>query len=399
VDGAGYVSRTAYFDCFAGAAGDMVLGALMHCGVPPERLREMLAGLDIGEWRLDAESVTRSGIGSLRVRVSAPPEAGQGRHLPEIEKIIGGAGLDAEVAESAVRVFRRLAEAEARVHRADINRLHFHEVGALDAIVDIVGTCALLHELGVGKVVASPLPMGHGFVECMHGVIPLPPPAVVELTRGVPVYGAGIEGELVTPTGAALLTTLAESFGVLPRMAPVSIGYGAGTREFPDRPNLLRVIVGEEAQPQSDDDVAIVETNIDDMSPQFYDVVMDRLFSAGALDVLAQPVQMKKNRPGTLVTVVCRPDGADRLAAILFAETTTLGVRMWRAGRRCMGRCVVPVTTEYGTIRVKVAEWGDSVRKAMPEYEDVRRLSEAADVPARVVWESAMAGYRTQGEQ
>jgi uncharacterized protein (TIGR00299 family) protein len=241
--------------------------------------------------------------------------------------------------------------------------------------------------------------MGHGFVECMHGVIPLPAPAVVELTRGHPVYGARVEGELVTPTGAAIMTTLSEEFGALPHMTPAVVGYGAGAREIHDRPNLLRVIIGDEGRRFDDDEVVIVETNIDDMTPQFYDVVMDRLFAAGALDVLCQPIQMKKNRPGTLVTVICPPDDADRVTGVLFAETTTLGVRSWRAGRRCMERRVVSVLTGYGSVRIKVAERGDAPRKAMPEYDDVKRLSDASAVPARVVWEAAMAAYWKDQDQ
>lgn len=392
------MSRVAYFDCFSGTSGDMILGALLQCGVEPKRLREALSSLKIGDWTLQVESVTRHGIGALRVHVEAVDEATHGRHLHHIEQIISEAELPASVINQALAIFRRLGEAEAAVHQTDVQSLHFHEVGAVDAIVDIVGACLLLHMLGIQRVVCSPLPMGRGFVECMHGTIPLPAPAVVELTKGVPTYGVDIEAELVTPTGAAILTTLAESFGPLPAMVMSQSGYGAGSRDLENRPNLLRVVLGEDQAPGQVEEVAIIETNIDDMSPQFYETAMDRLFAAGALDVYLQPVIMKKSRPGTLLTVLCDPYLADNLAATLFAETSTLGVRITKAERRCMARHVSTVSTPYGEIRMKSARWGDQVVKAAPEYEDVRKAAENAGVPATQVWETAMLAFRTKEE-
>lgn len=398
--------RTAYFDCFSGVSGDMALGALIQCGVEPDRLKELLSGLDLGDWSLSAERVSRHGIGALRVTVHAPDAHGHGRHLADIEHIIERASLPAWVAQSAASVFAHLAEAEARIHQTDVQSLHFHEVGAVDAIIDIVGACALLHELGVDHIAASPLPMGHGFVECMHGTIPLPAPAVIELTRGIPTYGVDVEGELVTPTGAAILAALAAQFGPAPPMKVMASGYGAGSRDLPDRPNLLRVVIGEGAAAsgpdgpcgsEDRDDIAVIETNMDDLSPQFYDTAMARLFAAGALDVFTHPVQMKKNRPGTMLTVLCRPVDVDLMAAVLFAETTTLGIRVTRAQRRCMERSSVVVSTEYGDIRVKTAWWGEEIAKAMPEYDDVKHAAEQSSTPAPVVWESALAAYRMKG--
>lgn len=388
--------RIAYFDCFSGASGDMILGALLHAGADADALRQMLSRLDIGAWSLEMEDVARHGIGALRAIVRTPEESGHGRHLHHIETIIRSAGLPREVEEPAIAIFRRLGEAEAAIHQTDVESLHFHEVGAVDAIVDIVGACVLLHLLGIERVFASPLPMGHGFVECMHGTIPLPAPAVVELTKGVPTYGVDAEAELVTPTGAAILTTLAESFGPMPALRTKAVGYGAGSRELPDRPNLLRVVIGEEPREASVDTVAVVETNIDDLSPQFYEAAMERLFQAGALDVFLQPVVMKKSRPGVLVTALCPPALVEKVAAVLFAETTTLGVRIYEARRQCMERRLVPVETPYGAIRMKVARWGDMVDRAMPEYEDVRRAADAARAPVTRVWEAAMLAYREQ---
>ncbi len=386
------MARVAYFDCFSGVSGDMALGALLACGIAPEQLQKALSGLDIGAWSLEVEPVSRHGIGALHVVLKAPQDPSHGRHLHHIEEIISQAALPSKVQEAAIAVFRNLAQAEAHIHQTDIQSLHFHEVGAVDAILDIVGTCLLLEQLGVDQVVASPLPMGRGFVDCMHGRIPLPAPAVVELTKGIPTYGVDVEAELVTPTGAALLTTLATNFGPQPLMRVTASGYGAGTRELPDRPNLLRVLIGEVEEPRGET-IAVVETNIDDLSPQFYESVMERLFTAGALDVYTQPILMKKNRPAVLLTVLCPPELVDRMASLLFEQTTTLGVRTCNVQRRCMARDWVQVDTIYGKIRVKVARWGNAVAKAMPEYDDVKKAADACAAPVARVWEAAMAAY------
>jgi len=390
------VARIAYFDCFSGASGDMILGALLQCGVRTGELGEYFRRLDLGHWSLTAEPVTRHGIAGFRVVVECTEEQEHGRHLGDIEDLIRQAGLPAVVEERAIAVFRRLAEAEAAIHQRDVQSLHFHEVGAVDAVVDIVGACALLDILNVSEVVCSPLPMGRGFVECMHGTIPLPAPAVAELTKGCPVYGVDVEAELVTPTGAAILTTLASRFGPMPPMKVAEVGYGAGSRELADRPNLLRVFIGETASPPDRDEVAVVETNIDDLSPQFYEAAIERLFKAGALDVFTQPIYMKKNRPAVLLSVICPPELVDAVAEVMFAETSTIGVRIMKAERRCMNRWIEVVSTEFGDIRMKVAQWQDTATKAMPEYDDIRRLADEKGVPVQQVWEAAMAAYRNK---
>jgi uncharacterized protein (TIGR00299 family) protein len=387
------MGRTAYFDCASGISGDMTLAALLDCGGDAEMLISRLQSLNLGEWSLAVTDVSDHGIGARHVAVSVPPEQGHGRHLHHIEEIIRGGDLPPTVQDRAIAVFRRLAEAEAEIHKVDVQSLHFHEVGAVDAIVDIVGVCLLLDQLKVDRIACSPLPMGHGFVECMHGVIPLPAPATVALTRGFPTYGVDVEGELVTPTGAALMTTLATEFGPQPAMHVERVGYGAGTRRYPDRPNVLRVMLGE-ADVRATEEVCVVETNIDDLSPQLYDITQDRLFEAGALDVFTAPVFMKKNRPATLLTVLCSEQALRNIVAVLFAETTTLGVRISRCGRLCMERETVVLATEYGDIRIKVACWDGEQAKAMPEYDDVKAAALRNGVPARVIADAAMAAYR-----
>ncbi len=389
--------RVAYFDCPSGIAGDMTLAALMDCGVDAAVLSDGLRSLRLDPWELRVVEDSDHGIGGLHAEVAVSAESGHGRHLHHIEEIIGASEVPHRVKEQAIAVFRRLGEAEAAIHRVDIQQLHFHEVGAVDAIVDIVGACLLLDLLGVDTVTCSPLPMGRGQVECMHGVIPLPAPATVALTQGVRTYGVELEAELVTPTGAALMVTLAERFGPQPSMRVQKVGYGIGTRRFSDRPNVLRVMIGE-ADAIELGQVVVIETNIDDLSPQFYDIAMERLFEAGALDVYTSAIGMKKNRPGTLLTVLCPEDRVRSVTEVLFSETTTLGVRMFRCDRLCMERKTVSVATRYGTIRLKIASWEGGNPKVMPEYEDVKAAAMQFGVPARVISEHAIAAYRKMQE-
>lgn len=386
------MTRLAYFDCFSGASGDMLLGALLDAGRDDLDLSVLLSGLAIGDWTCTVEKIARHGIGASRVHITAPPDRGHGRRLADIETIITNSRLPESVVDRSVAVFRRLAAAEAHVHQTDVQSIHFHEVGAVDAIIDIVGVCALLDALHIDAVYASALPAGHGFVECMHGTIPIPAPAVLELTSGIPTYGVDVEAELVTPTGAALLVELAQGFGSMPAMRPASAGYGAGIRELPDRPNLLRVIIGERAEVPEATEVLRVETTIDDLSPQFYEIAMERLFAAGALDVTLQPVHGKKNRPAVLCTVLCERPGFDAIADVLFSETTTLGIRYAPMQRVCLERRSVSVRTAYGQVRVKVGMWNDQ-EKPMPEYEDVRALAQSSGVPARVIAQAALRAY------
>jgi hypothetical protein len=387
--------RTLYFDCFAGASGDMILGALVAAGVNPRDLRDQLALLDVAGFEITFETVDRSGISATHARVATADEK-QHRHLGTILKIIESSRLSAAVKARASRIFTRLGEAEARVHNVAVEKIHFHEVGALDAIVDVVGACIGFELLGVERFVSSPLHVGSGTVEMAHGRFPVPPPAVVELLRDVPVYSTDITGELVTPTGAAIISTVcAGEFGPLPSMRVAASGYGAGSRRYENFPNALRVLLGEDgvAGTAASEKLVMIETNLDDTSPQIVGYAMERAFALGALDCYVTPVLMKKNRPGVVVSVLCRAAERETLTKLLFDETTTLGVRSYEVERRALVREFVGVETEFGRINVKVARGGDGgVCNAAPEYEDCRAAAARAGVPLRVVeWAARIA--------
>src|SRR5215470_5939637 len=331
--------RVAYFDCPSGASGDMILGALVDAGVSVEALRAELAKLGVVGWRLAAREVRRGAFRATKVDVELDAGVRQEhRHLGDIVRILQGSGLPAAVVDGALRVFQRLAEAEARVHGTSVDEVHFHEVGAVDAIVDVTGAIVALRLLGVDAIHVSALPIGGGFVESAHGRMPIPGPGTAELLRNFPVVDTGVQAELVTPTGAAILTTLAAGAGRMPAMTVERVGYGAGTRDFPDRPNVLRVFVGEIAGDAATETVAQVETTIDDMSPQLYEPLMDRLFEAGALDVFLTPVIMKRSRPGTVLTALCPPDRVAALSRVLFEESSTIGVRWTEMSRARLER-------------------------------------------------------------
>lgn len=388
--------KIAYFDCFSGVSGDMTLGALLACGIDADDLRAELARLKLPGWKLEVQTTSVNGIGATDVTVALTEPQGHGRHLSDIARILEASDLADSVRGKALTVFQRLAEAEAKIHQTTPDRIHFHEVGAVDAIVDIVGACVALERLGVEAAYCSPLPMGRGFVQCAHGAIPLPAPAVLELLRGYPVYDANIEGELVTPTGAALMSTLAETFGAMPTMTLHTIGYGAGKQRFPDRPNVLRVVLGETVEDafSGAPEIAVLETNLDDFSPQFYEPLSERLFAAGAVDVYMTPIQMKKGRPATLLTVLAPPEKAEELAGLLFTETTTLGVRFSKMRRLCVEREWVTVQTPYGPIRIKVGRWRGTETTASPEYEDVKAAAAAHGVPVKVVYQAGLLSYK-----
>lgn len=396
------IMRTLYFDCFAGASGDMILGALVGAGLDPRALTEQLSLLGVSGYEISFEKVDRSGISATRARVSTAHEHAH-RHLGDILKIIYGSNLSDSVKDRAARVFSRLAEAEARVHDVPVERIHFHEVGALDAIVDVVGACIGFDLLGVGRFACSELHVGSGMVEMAHGRFPIPPPAVAELLKDAPIYSSDIRGELVTPTGAAIITTVCGEFGPMPSMRVRATGYGAGTREYQNFPNVLRVMLGDEAEAPGDEAtyerLVVVETNIDDMSPQLYGHLMERAFEAGALDCYFTPAQMKKNRPGVLVTILCRPERKDAVSELLFTETTTLGVRFQEVRRRSLERETVKVETEFGPIDVKVARLRGRLIKEMPEYEQCREAALKSGVPVRAVEAAARSSFhRSRGE-
>lgn len=391
-----------YFDAFAGASGDMILGALVAAGVDPDALLDELKLLGVSNYEIEFREATKAGIKATHAVVRTAPEQHH-RNLGDILTIIDRSPLRDAVKRRAARIFTRLAEAEARVHNESVDRVHFHEVGATDAIVDIVGACIGFELLGVERFKASALHTGSGTVEMAHGRFPVPPPAVIELVGGAPVYQTDIRGELLTPTGAAIITTVCtDGYGALPQIEITSSGYGAGGRDYPRFPNALRIIVGDTSDAGDDKDVeretlTMLETNIDDLSGQITGHVMDRAFALGALDCFFTHAQMKKNRPGVLVSILCHGENVEALRAMLFRETTTLGIRSYHVERHALRREFVCVETEFGAIDVKVAYLNGEVRSKMPEYEQCRVAAERSGVPVRAVIEAAHAiAWRTR---
>ncbi len=422
--------KIAYLECFSGISGDMFLGALIDAGVPVKVLEDAVAALDVGA-KLQISRVNRSGISATKVDVidvartllsakdaghrhehehqterpgrtgvSAPHEQhhhhdhAHGRSLKKIKQIIGQSRISDSAKRTAIAIFQALGEAEAKIHNSDIEKIHFHEVGAVDAMVDIVCATVGVEALGVDEIVCSPLNVGGGTVECAHGKFPVPAPATLELLQGAPVYSSGVQAELVTPTGAAIVKTIAKKFGSFPSMKNSKAGYGAGSRDFSGHPNVLRLTVGESGDAKTAaDSVVVLESNLDDLNPQVFGYVMDRLLEEGALDVFAVPVQMKKNRPGTLLTVLCAPGDAEKLSKIIFAETTTLGVRRRDEQREVLARHWVTVSTQWGDVRIKVASMNGAITHYAPEYEDCRRIAGENKVTLKIVMNEAMEAY------
>ena len=383
--------KTLYFDCFAGASGDMILGAMIDAGVQPATLRQHLAGLGLDGFSLEFETVDRSGLSATHALVRTAHEHNH-RHLSDIRKIIDEADLSPGVKVRATQIFSRLAEAESRVHNKPVEHIHFHEVGALDAIVDVVGAAICFEVLQVERFICSPLNVGSGFVEMAHGRFPVPPPAVTELLKGVPFYSTELKGELLTPTGAAIITSVCESYGPLPQIIVERTGYGAGTREYEKFPNALRVFVGEaQAESASDDHLLMVETNIDDVSPQIIGYVMERAFEVGALDCYVTAVHMKKDRPGVLLSLLCEKTAKEPLMRLLFTETTTLGVRTYEVERRALERSIIRIETQYGPIDVKVARLNGVVVNEMPEFDQCRKAALKKGVPLKNVEDAVRA--------
>lgn len=381
--------KIAYFDCFSGASGDMILGALIDSGLPLEELKAALASLKLSGIDVKASPVKKGALVGTKVDVLVPPGPSHHRHLSDIVELIDKSGLDQDVKEDAKRIFRRLAEAEAKVHGTDIEEVHFHEVGAFDAIADIVGSAFGIRRLGVEKLYASPLNLGSGTVRTEHGHLPVPAPGTAELLRGIPIYSTGIEGELTTPTGAAILSTLVVRFGPIPQMTLERIGYGAGSKELAQQPNLLRLLVGETKDTFEEDRITVLEANIDDMNPQFFEPLLERLFQEGALDVFITPIMMKKFRPAVKLTVLAEPSLMEALSAIILRETTSFGVRLYEAGRRKLRREIIKVQTRFGPIRVKAGYWGEELLILSPEYEDCKPIALSKRVPIREVYEEA----------
>ncbi|MCC6340771.1 MAG: nickel pincer cofactor biosynthesis protein LarC [Bryobacterales bacterium] len=379
--------RIGYWDAFSGISGDMSIGSMVDAGAPVDQLVAGLNELSTGA-TFRCERTKRKGIAATKFSVDYEPQH-KHRHLHHIVDMIGAAGLPAEVKQNATRVFQTLAEAEARVHGTSIEKVHFHEVGAVDSICDIVGACLGLHLLGIEEVYCSPINTGSGTAQTEHGVLPVPTPATSLLLTGKPVYASGPVFELTTPTGAALAVTLARDFGAMPPMTIRAAGYGAGDKDFPVQANVLRLTIGDRADASESTTITVMEANIDDASPQVLGYAMERLFAAGALDVSLEPLLMKKNRQGTLLRVIATPETQESIAAVVFAETSTLGLRFYRAERRVQPRRFVEVTTPHGTVRMKISAGGAFA----PEYDDCRALALAAGVPLREIITSANQAY------
>ncbi len=384
----------AYFDCFSGISGDMTLGALVDLGVPAVWLKETIAEMPLPGFDIEEKTVFRNGIGAKKIDVLVYPDQPR-RDYREIKTLIQESGLADSVKVRALKILERIADAESRIHGSEKDKVHFHEVGGVDAIVDIVGTALGLDYLHIDRVVSSRIPLGTGFVNSMHGIIPVPAPATLEILKGVPTYGSGIHCELVTPTGAAIITAIAESFGPMPEMTVEKIGYGSGTRILESRPNLLRVAMGPDGQTSGipgllEDDILIVEANIDDMNPEIFGFLMDRLFAEGALDVSWIPIHMKKNRPATMVQVLCRGNDKDAVIKTVLSETTSLGVRIHTAHRHMLKRDVVRVHTEYGEVDAKRIYGIEGVVRIVPEYETCRKIALERNIPVRVVYDQIM---------
>ena len=419
--------RIAYLECFSGMSGDMFLGALIDAGVPRHTLEKAVAALAVGA-RLEISRVIRSGISATKVDVYVdgqrdlpreehwkkhdsehyehehhhPHEHSHshehGRGLKEIREIIAAAAISKGAKKTAIAIFEALGAAEAKIHDAPVETIHFHEVGAVDAMVDIVCAAVGAEALGVDEIICSSLNVGGGTVKCAHGTFPVPAPATVELLKDAPVYSSEVQAELVTPTGAAIVKTLASRFAAFPAMKIEKSGYGAGTRDFPGHPNVVRLTIGESAsfalaEKTASEIITVLEANLDDLNPQVFGYVMDRLFEEGALDVFGVPAQMKKNRPGMLMTILCKPEGASRLTHLIFAETTTLGVRRRDEMRQTLARRWESVSTPWGAVRVKIASMNGTVTNYAPEYEDCRRIAAEHHVPLKTVMQEATQAY------
>ena len=387
--------KIVYFDCPSGAAGDMIMAALVDAGAPLDALRAELAKLRLEGWRLVAREVTKGAFRATKVDVEVDRRAHhEHRSLADILRILDVSALAPAIREKAARIFTRLADAEARAHGTTREAVHFHDVGAVDAIVDVTGGVVALHLLGAEAVYVSALPLGGGLADGPHGKIPVPGPGTAELLRGFPVVDTGVRAELVTPTGAAILTTLAASAGRMPAMTVLAVGYGAGTMDLPGTPNVLRCFVGETAEAGGDETVLQVETTIDDMSPQLYEPLVERLFEAGALDVFLTPVVMKRGRPGVVVTALAPHDRLDAVSRGLFEESPTIGVR-WSEWRRTrLEREMVTLPTAYGAIPFKVSRLGGRVVTVTPEFVEVLRIAREKSLPVREVLDQARADGR-----
>ena len=387
--------RIAYFDLISGLSGDMTVGALLHLGLPRVKLERELKKLPGLKYRLEVSKKFVNGIQATRFRVRAE-ESGAGRSWKMIRKIIKRSSLESDVKDRGLDIFARLAEAEGRIHGVPPDRVHFHEVGAIDSIVDIMATAIGTHHFKIDSFVFSSVPLGRGVTPSRHGPLPVPAPATLELLKGVSVQWINLDGETITPTGAAILSALGSQVEDAPRMTIEKIGYGAGEREFPDRPNLLRVLLGERGPAWGHDEMLVLETNIDDMNPEIYDYVLDRLFAAGARDVSLSPIQMKKNRPGTLLRIIGEPSTRDRLAEIIFKETSTIGIRYYPVKRLVLKRVPLRLKTRFGSVWVKMIEEPDGEKRIVPEYEELKKLAEVKKIPLKWLYDEVLGSFNKE---
>jgi uncharacterized protein (TIGR00299 family) protein len=379
-----------YFDCFLGASGDMILSALFDLGVPLELVQETIERISPSDVRLSLKRVEKHHLSALSLEISAPP-SDKSLSYKEMREMMEKADLKQKIKDDSLAILQRLASAEAFIHDVDINEVHFHELGGIDTIVDIVGTATAIDFLSVEEIYSSPLPISYGFIEIEHGILPVPAPATMKLLEGVPIRQVNVEGETLTPTGAAIITHYAKGY-YLPPMRLSKIGLGAGQKDFPI-PNILRVLLGEAVEEFKMEDVVLLETNIDDMAPNLYEFVMDELFKSGALDVFLQPIIMKRSRPGVILSVLCKPEDMGRLSELMFRETTTLGIRVNRLERMALDREVVKVETSWGEVEVKVARMGDKILGFSPELRSCEEIARKENIPLKAVIDEARRAF------
>lgn len=386
--------RTAYFDCYSGISGDMILGALVDLGVDIKDIRKALKKIDLKGYKLQAKKIQRNGLACTQITVAIEKPKHQRsqthRSFTNIRKLIEQSGLPSKVKNNSIEIFKRIAKVEAQIHNTTIEKVQFHEVGGVDSIVDIVGGVWAIESLKLDKVYSSVLNVGEGFVDCAHGRLPVPAPATLKLLRGIPVFSTGVKNELTTPTGAAMIGLYAEKFQAMPTMTITEDGYGAGSRVIASIPNLLRVMVGEMPVKESDS-LVMIETNIDDMNPEIFDVVMESLFKAGALDVYFSSIHMKKNRPATKISILAEKREREVLSKILLRETTSFGVRFYEVGRLTLERGIQKLKTSYGVIKIKIGSLDGETVQATPEFEDCKKAARKKKIPVKKVYDDVLA--------
>ncbi len=390
--------RIAYFDCYSGISGDMILGALVDLGVDPGKIRKALKTLDLKGYKLKTSRVQRGLITGTKAQVSLtkPSHHHSARKYSDIKKLIANSGISATAKKNSLEIFKRIAQVEAVIHNTTMEKIHFHEVGAVDSIVDIVGGVVAIESLQLDKIYASPLNVGEGFVQCAHGCLPVPAPATLKLLQGIPVFSSGVKKELTTPTGAAMIGFYADKFGSLPAMTIIGDGYGAGDHIIPEMPNMLRVVLGEiSAQPakpkEFDEELVLIESNIDDMNPEFYEGTMESLFRAGALDVYLTPIIMKKSRPANKISVLAHEADRQVMSEILLHETSSFGVRYYRIGRTVLEREIKTVKTKWGLVKIKLGKLNGKVIQISPEYEDCKNVSRKTKVTVKNIYEESQS--------